>query len=220
MAITKTETKLSLKQRAYDEISRWIVQGVLKQGQPLIETELAERLNISRTPIREALRELEKEGLVEIYPRRGTFVTKLTLKEIQELFEIREALEGMAARLCAKRITEEELQKLSEKFERAQKEKDERTKEILYEQAGDSLHETILTTCGNPGIKKIIENYKTRLNRERKLAAKIPGRIESAYRDHVSIYRALKDRDPDGAEGVMRNHIAITLRSLLETFNG
>jgi len=93
----------SRRDRAYQSISGWIIRGEMAPGESLTESEVANRLNMSRTPVREALHRLEQDGLVEIKPRVGAFVRSITMKDLQEIFEVREAAEGMLSRLSALR---------------------------------------------------------------------------------------------------------------------
>lgn len=106
----------NLPLRAYEIIKGWIVNQDLGPGMKLQEDALAERLGVSRTPIREALSRLAHEGLVTMVPRRGTFVVDLTQEDIVDLYEVREAIEGMAARLAARRRTAEQLRQMQAAF--------------------------------------------------------------------------------------------------------
>ncbi|MCP4405024.1 MAG: GntR family transcriptional regulator [bacterium] len=208
----------SLKQVAYEQLGEWLIDGTLQPGEALIETELAERLEISRTPIREALQQLAQEGLVEMIPRRGAFVRRITLQDIEELFVIREAIEGIAARLAATKVDTETLEEFEERFNAADKVPDEKTRHEMYEMAGDDFHDYILQVCGNSRIKEIIETYKVLLQKERKIAAFIPGRIEASAQEHRAVLEVMKQRDTESAERMMRRHIVGTLNTILESY--
>jgi DNA-binding GntR family transcriptional regulator len=208
----------SLKHVAYEQIGQWLIDGTLQPGEALIETDLAERLGISRTPVREALHQLAQEGLVEMIPRRGAFVRRITLQDIEELFVIREAIEGVAARLAATKADPEQLRIFAELFETADKEPDEKKRQSLYEEAGDDFHDYILGSCGNTRIIEIIGTYKVLLQKERQIAAHIPGRIEQSSNEHRAILKALQQREPDLAEKAMRQHIVGTLNTILESY--
>ncbi len=208
----------SLKEIAYEHIGQWLIEGTLQPGEALIETDLAERLGISRTPVREALHQLAQEGLVEMIPRRGAFVRRITLQDIEELFVIREAIEGVAARLAATKAKPEQLRAFAEKFEAAAHEPDEIQRQEQYERIGDEFHDYILEICGNARIIEIIGTYKVLLQKERQIAAHIPGRIERSLKEHCTILEALQRQDPDLAEKTMRQHIVGTLNSMLESY--
>ncbi|MBD3309249.1 FCD domain-containing protein [candidate division KSB3 bacterium] len=218
VASANTQKGQSLKQVAYDQIGQWLLDGIFQPGEALIETELAARLGISRTPVREALQQLAQEGLVEMVPRRGAFVRRVTLQDIEELFVIREAIEGIAARLAATKADADQLQRFAELFEAADREPDETRRQTLYEEAGDDFHAYILESCGNTRIIEIIGTYKVLLQKERQIAANIPGRIDRSSQEHRAILHALQQRDPDLAERAMRQHIVGTLNSMLESY--
>jgi DNA-binding GntR family transcriptional regulator len=164
------------------------------------------------------LLQLAQEGLVEMVPRRGAFVRKISLQDIQELFEIREAIEGIATRLAATKADPERLKEIEVLFDEADKEPDEKKRRSLYDSIGDMLHDYILSVCGNKRIIEIIDTYKIVLQKERQMAASIPGRIEESLKEHRAVIEALKNRDPELAERRMRQHIVGTLNTILESY--
>lgn len=194
---TDGEIAKSLKEVAYSRIANWLIEGKLQPGEPLVESALASRLEIGRTPVREAIQKLAQEGLVEIFPRRGAFVARSSLKDIQELFEIREALEGIAARLAALRSSPDELRLIKERFDDAGREIDNEKRQAKLEEVGDDLHDLILRTCDNRWITQIINTYKLLLQRERRQAAMIPGRIDLSAQEHRAILGALISSEPE-----------------------
>ena len=207
----------SLKQIAYEKISSMILSGELRSDEELHEIALSEKLGISRTPLREAFQQLEKEGLIEVIPRKGAFLRKISVKDIQELFQVREAVEGMAARLAASKIGEEDLCRLEALFEKAGAELDSLEKSRKLEQIGDELHKVILQKCNNKRIIEILSQYKTILAYERMRAALIPIQVEDAFLDHIAILNGLR-KGPDDAEASMRNHIRKTMISLIKSY--
>ncbi len=214
MAKGKIITK-SLKQQAYEKLSTMYLKGDLKPGDPLLETELSEGLNISRTPLREAFLQLEKEGLVEIIPRKGAFVRRITLHDIQELFQIREAVEGMAAYLASTRLTEDQFNVLDRKFLAVSLQEDKLLKNQLAEEAGGMLHSIILIACDNQRIREILGSYRTLLTQERAVASSIPHQLDNAFAEHLLILENLK-KGPEEAELSMRQHIRNTLKMVME----
>jgi DNA-binding GntR family transcriptional regulator len=210
--------RASLKQLAYDTIAEWLISGRLQPGEPLLEYELADRLRISRTPVREALSQLAQEGLVSVVPRRGAFVAEISLREIKALFEIREGLESIAARLAATRADQAELTKIEALFEDADHEADQDKRLALFDAAGDGLHDYIIQVCGNPWIQKIIETNRTLLRKEKQISASIPGESDNSMKEHRLILEALEKRNPGLAEEHMRKHIISTLHGLLESY--
>lgn len=210
--------KRSLKDTAYSEIANLLIQEQLQPGEPLVEADLVDRLGLGRTPIREALLQLAKEGLVEMYPRRGAFVAKIGLKDVRELFEIREAIEGIAARSAAQTAEAEALKGFERRWEEAEGIKDPEERIRSFDAIGDELHEYILRVCDNKRIVQIINNYRLLLQRERHHAAAIPGRLEMSYREHRKILEAMLERDPEKAERMMRRHIASTAQTIAEVY--
>ena len=105
-----------LRELVFDALREAILSGTLKPGDRLMEVQLAEEMGVSRTPVREAIRKLELEGLVVMVPRKGAYVSGLSLKDAADLFEIRQSLEGLAASLAAERITDEEIKMLEDSF--------------------------------------------------------------------------------------------------------
>ncbi len=112
----KKDTPISLKEKAYTEIRRRILSGELNADAPLSEYQLADELELSRTPVREAVKRLEREGLLQSIPNRGTFVAELTVRDISEIYQVREQLEGFAARVAAETTSEESIKKLEEEI--------------------------------------------------------------------------------------------------------
>jgi DNA-binding GntR family transcriptional regulator len=208
----------SLKQQAYEHISELILEETLAPGDPLVESDLAERLGISRTPVREALHRLEQDGLVEMLPRRGSFVARLSLRDLEELFELREATEGMAARLAALRGDVGELSRLQAEFAEADREPDPERRNARYEEIGEALHDYTLRTSGNRRLQKIADSFRIQIQKERRVAASIPGRKEQSMIEHRDVLAALLRRDPEAAEKLMRKHIVSTHDSVVELF--
>jgi DNA-binding GntR family transcriptional regulator len=215
MGKEQNNNKISLKEFAYRKIGEWLIEDKLLPGEALLESDLAARLQISRTPIREALSQLAQEGLVEIIPRRGAFVARITLEDIRELFEIREALEGIAARLAATKAEQPKLEEIEGLFRSAEKQNNQKKRLELFEEAGNRMHEYIIRASDNRRIGRIIDTNRTLLRKEQHISASIPGEIENSIKEHKAILKALKGRDAHLAEELMRKHIISTLNGLL-----
>jgi DNA-binding GntR family transcriptional regulator len=208
----------SLKEIAYASIAEWIITDELETGAPLVESELAERLGMSRTPIREALHRLEQDGLVEILPRRGGIVTRLSSRDLEEFYEVREALDGMAARLAATRGNQDHWDAIDQSFRSADEEHDEQKRLEKYQSAGDHLHLHVMQASANRRLQRVNENSRFQIRRERHIVASIPGRIEQSAKEHRAILEALKRRDADDAEARMREHVVSTKESVIELY--
>ncbi len=208
----------SRRDRAYQAISGWIIRGEMAPGESLTENEVANRLNMSRTPVREALHRLEQDGLVEIKPRVGAFVRSITMKDLQEIFEVREAAEGMLSRLSALRGDVNALSELERMFRAASKAIEDDRRERLYEEAGERLHAYIARESGNSRFMRILDSLKIQIRTQQRMSRHLAGRIDRSAAEHLAVVRALKADDPDDAERAMREHIRSTRDSLFDAY--
>lgn len=210
-----SQIKRSLSVVAYDEIKTLILNLTLKPGSSLTEMWLIDRLQMSRTPIREALYRLQQEHFVELAPRKGWFVSEIKLRDIQELYVIREALEGISARHAASRISDEELQKMESYLDSL--ETLLQNDEEAVDDPGDSIHSLIFRFSGNELINEVMSIHLERLQMFHLITSSLPGRKFQSWREHREIFFALKARDGNLAEEVMRKHIRSSLDSLLQS---
>jgi DNA-binding GntR family transcriptional regulator len=191
-----------------DKLRRLVLSGEYPPGAPLPELFLAEEFEVSRTPVREALKQLENEGLVEIRPKVGTFVRIPTRREIVELFQLKESLEGLAASLLARRGPVPELDRLQrniEASERAERNGDS----AKYAELVHEFHWTIVNGSDN---SKLVEHYGRLMNQlayHRIVLETVerPARMRASIREHQSVFDAILDKDPTGAELAMRGHV-------------
>ncbi|RAS75634.1 GntR family transcriptional regulator [Priestia endophytica] len=185
-----------------------IITGDLEMGQKISEKTLSQKLNVSRTPVREALKQLEREGLVEIIPRVGTCVRKPTEKEIAELFTLKEALEGLAASEMAKRGPIPELEDLVQAMEKMEHSVRENNIDN-YVEANTTFHAAILAGAGN---SKLLFHYDLLINqlfysKFVYLTLEQPNRLEKSVQEHKRIVEAIKSQDSKVAEQLMRDHV-------------
>jgi DNA-binding GntR family transcriptional regulator len=208
---------LQLKERVYLHLKKEIVDLKLRPGQSLREAELAERLGVSKTPLREAFVQLEKDDLVRIVPYKGAVVAGYDHEDLKEIYELRELLQGACAREAAERISAEDLGELARVVrasERAVAEGDaDRLPELL-----DAFDLIIYRQTHNRRVRQLIENLQAHLQRIGKLTIGIPGRLDASVGQHAHIYEAILQRDPAEAERRMRNHIASVMADQLATF--
>jgi DNA-binding GntR family transcriptional regulator len=205
----------SLTAVAYEAIKAEILTNRLRSGDPLPLERFVEELGLSRTPLREAVLRLEKEGLVEVRPRMGTFVSHLDLREIQEMYEVRRELEGLAARLAAGRVQPERLAEVERELT-AQRLNGKVNYQALSE-AGQSLHRLIVESCGNLVLARFIRSLQDHFTRFRSLSLDIPEKILSSHREHLQILKALKQGDGEKAEKLIHEHFDHAGRFLLES---
>lgn len=195
-------------------LRQMIVTGAVQPGDMLAETALAQDFDVSRTPIREALKQLEREGLVEVRSRVGTFVRKPTQREIHEMFQLKEAFEGLAAGLLARRGPVPELVQLQENVARSQ-EAVERGDTELYSELVHEFHSTLVAGADN---HKLAEHYDLLMNqlayhRIVSQTLSLPGRLRNSVSEHQAIIDAVSSKDPLAAELVMRRHVASSSQS-------
>lgn len=206
------EDDLSLGERAYRQLRASIVQGLLPGGRKVSERGLATELGISAQPVREALRRLEREGMVVTLPRSGTVVAEVGAGQLGELGRIRAALEGVAAALAAERLDDEAMATLAMILKRMKAGTATADIEAL-DQANDEFHALIHQATGNLFLTRSLSSLRAydSLGRHRAVGS-TPRDFPKALAEHKSIVAALRRRDPALAEERMRHHI---LRSLV-----
>ncbi len=213
LSITPLDEPSSLKDHAYRRIKTAILNLELKPGEPLIEGELAERLRISKTPVRDALTELRREGLVTKIPYSGTFVSKITPEDIGEIIQIRAVLEALAARLATPLLTEAELQKLADLIALEVDAIGAGNVEFASQCNGE-FHDVIIHKVQNQRLLSILENIGDQMKRIRALSSQLQGRLRKTAQEHSLVLAALRDRDPDKAEEMLRLHMLSALMDL------
>jgi DNA-binding GntR family transcriptional regulator len=205
---------------ALNKITEAIITGEFKPGERIPEAEIARQLGISRGPLREALGRLENR-LVTRTPRVGVSVIQITEKDLQELFAVREALEGMACRNAAERITRDELDSLERLLEGHNANPKVLSPNGYYQRSpNEDFHFQIARCSRNERLEHLLMDelyYQLRLYRFQ--ASTQPGRAETAFEEHQAIFLALQARDPDKAESIMRTHIRHALQSLRPALN-
>ncbi|PKM77505.1 MAG: GntR family transcriptional regulator [Firmicutes bacterium HGW-Firmicutes-15] len=204
-----------LRELVLDAIRSAIMSGILQPRERLMEIQMAEELGVSRTPIREALRKLELEGFIVMVPRKGAYVSDLSFKDIADVFEIRAALEGLAAGLAADRITEEEL----EDMERLLVEKREAiTQNDIGKlvEVDTKFHELMYKASRNERLSSIISNLREQIQRFRLTSLSFPGRNKESLDEHKKIVEAIQSRDIQIARHVAQEHIENAENVLIE----
>jgi DNA-binding GntR family transcriptional regulator len=196
----------SLADRAYYRIRELIVSLELPPGSPISERELMERLGLGRTPVREALRALAREQLVDVYPRRGMFVAGVDVGDLAWLSEVRAVVEGCAARLAAERATKDDrdhIAALLDELGGAVGEDGERTLIDLDQR----IHRHVYRCAHNPFLEATLNEYYVLTLRIWVVALDRVARLEDAVREHRALLEAIRDADPDRAEDAMRRHV-------------
>lgn len=199
----------SLSEKLADRIRADIVKGVFSDGERLIEPKLAEIYGTSRTPIREAFRQLETEGFIEIVPRKGAIVKELTISDIDNLYAIKANLEGLAARQAVVYITDKDIGRLisvNEKFKLIFKDNEHNVVEE-YLKYNISFHNYFVKLSNNKKLIEILEGLNKNFQRFRSLLISKVDRAREAYEEHVCIIEAFRKRDAAEVEKTVRYHI-------------
>ena len=197
---------LPLRDVVFNTLRQAILTGELKPGERLMEIHLANRLGVSRTPIREAIRKLELEGLVTMIPRRGAEVAQITEKSMKDVLEVRRTLDALSAELACERISAEEeeaLKKACLNFEAAVKTKD--TKAIA--KADVAIHDIIAAATGNQRLIQLINNLAEQMYRYRFEYIKDASQHERIIEEHRIIYESILKKDKEAAAEMAKIHI-------------
>lgn len=197
---------LPLRDVVFNTLRQSILTGELKPGERLMEIHLADKLGVSRTPIREAIRMLELEGLVTMIPRRGAEVAQITEKNLREVLEVRGALDALAVELACERITEEELEQLHKACVHFEAETKKGNANRVA-QADVALHDIILAASRNEKLVQMIGNFSQQMYRYRLEYVKEEAHYETLIREHRIIYEAIRDRDKERGAKAIRLHI-------------
>ncbi|MGE5558531.1 MAG: GntR family transcriptional regulator [Bacillota bacterium] len=195
-----------LRELVFESIRDAILSGNLPPGERLMEIQLADEMGVSRTPVREALRKLELDGLVVVAPRKGAYVAGISSKDITEVFEIRGALEGLAAELAVERITEEELDQLEKILYQVASCVDSNNLEGMID-ADTHFHEMLYLASRNARLSQIVHNLREQIQRFRKFSLSSPGRMREALEEHKAIVDAIAQRNANLACQLAKEHI-------------
>lgn len=206
MTLPEKVERRSLVETAYDQLKRKIVRNELAPGAQFLEEDLALMLGMSRTPLREAAVRLEQEGFVEIVPRRGFRVTRLSKRAVREINEVLECLEIQAAeRLAARRISSHELKLLEDAVARMDTALEGEDAEA-WAQADYEFHTALIELCGNAHLTEVARNFLDKAHRFRLLT--LPLRAKPVYSNvnHAAVVEAVRRNDPQTAQDIHRAH--------------
>lgn len=197
---------VSLRKRVFDHIQNDILNGKYQPGDSLIETRLSAELGVSRTPIREAIRQLELEDLVQTIPNKGAIVKGISPQDIKDIYTIRMMIEGLAARWAAEKITPEELKELREALEF----------EEFYTMKNDvahlgkydfKFHDIIFKASKSKPLMHTLSTFHHYVQRARNASFETPGRALKALEEHRNIYNAIAAGDAERAEKLTTEHV-------------
>ena len=209
------ERHQTLREKILETIRDAILKGTLKPGERVSEPELAERFGISRTPIREAFRQLESEGYLEVVPRKGAVVASLSERDVVEFYSIKSILEGHAARIAAERMSERDLERLeaiNAKLEQIAADGDIKA----FFRVHNEFHELFIKASGNDKLAELINQLVLKFNRLRLASLAQPGRMNISVQEHRKIIEAFRQHDGDKAENLVRHTATIGAEVLIQ----
>ena len=201
------ETRSLEKEKAYERLLDLILRGGVAPDEALAERRLAETLGLGRTPVREAIKDLVREGVLEAHPTRGTFVRQLSLQDVQEIYQVRYAIEGLAAFLAAERGPSQALVDFGPRFAAAIAAPKETDAAALYDQ-GAAFHLEIFHCAGNRNLLEIYRPIRLRFRIALGMPRhRDPERVFQSAREHLEILRAIEARDGELAQKLICDHL-------------
>lgn len=208
------DASIPLRDVVFQTLREYIIKGKLKPGERLREISLADQLGVSRTPVREAIHKLEREGLVDLLPRRGALVAKMTEKKIRDVLEIREVLEVLAGHLACENINEDQLnhlRELAEEFKNSLQSADENKQAELDE----SFHQHIYQAANNKLLVQMLHTLREKMYLYRLAYIKDEDSHGTLIKEHESIINALAEGNNKKVEEYMKEHIQNQAQSII-----
>ena len=205
-----------LRELVCEHIRQAIIDGTFSPGERLMEIQLADEMGVSRTPVREAIRKLELEGFVVMIPRRGTYVANISIKDINDVYEIRICLDVLAAGLAAERITEEELEDLKKLLVEIGTHVADYNLEKIVE-VDTAFHDILYTASRNERLRNIISNLREQITGIRGTSMNYPGRLADTMAEHRLLVERIAARDVEGAQAAARVHLENAEQTLLKS---
>lgn len=204
----------SLEEQVYSALEEDILSAKYAAGEALTELSLTRSLGVSRTPVRAALHRLAEEGLVSITPNKGAVVVGVSREDLVSIYDVRTRLEGLASRLAAEAITDEELSDLREALELQEFYISRKDAEHLRE-LDTKFHYIIYKASGNRPLLKILGDLHKNIKMYRKRSLSVPGRLEQSVNEHREIYEAIAKGDSELADELTSRHVRSALENIL-----
>lgn len=206
---------MNLSTQAYEQLRHDILNGVIAPSDALYEVHLAERLGMSRTPVREALKALAQEGYLEELPGRGYTVPRRSLDDLREFFELREVLEGAATRYAALRASAEEVERLRALCDAYRQETDQEAWNLL----GTAFHDVIIQACRNRRLQTFLDSLNAQIQLSRRPVVQTsPQWRKAAIEDHLAILHAIEAREEMAAQRAAAEHVRHSYATTLRAF--
>ena len=204
---------ISLRGKVFDKIREDILKGRYKKGDELVECTIGKELGVSRTPVREAIRQLELEGLVQLIPNKGAFVTGISSKDVMDMYQIRAKLEGLCAAMAAENITKEQLEEMEEAVYLSDFHADKGNYEQVCQQDG-RFHQLLYQASGSGILAHTLSDFHEYLQRVRMASVKFRMRARPSNSEHKTILEAIRTKDTKRAEEAAYLHIRNTMENL------
>ncbi len=214
--------KSTLHMQIADRLREMIMTGQLKEGDKINENELCASMGISKTPLREALRVLSVEGLISLVPNRGSFVTKPTIDEIKEMFEVMSVLEGVCARAAAGKMNAAALDTVEALHARLEQEYTTRDQKE-YIRVNNQYHKFIQQLAGNRTLNQIVNGLREKILLYRFQSLNLPGRFDDSIKEHRELLEAFRQKAAQRAERIMKKHLknqSLALEKLADDMAG
>ncbi len=215
--IFKVEKRSILVEQVANQMREAIKSGKLKSGDRLIETDIANNMQIGRNAVREAIRYLEKEGLVTTAPFKGAHVTIPNIDEIDQMFEVMSGLEGMCARLAAQKMTNRDLRKIESLHAELEKHY-AKMDHKAYLKTNWTFHEFIQKLSKNKVLNETANGLRQKILLHRQSQLYQPNRFEASIQEHREILAAFRKKDPELAENAMKKHLLRQGQALLKSY--
>ena len=203
----------SLSNRVFQKLRDDILNGVYKENDELREITLGKELGVSRTPVREALRQLELEGLVKIIPNKGTYVTGISTKDVQDIYKIRSLLEGLCARWATEHIDQKGIDKLEEIIMLSEFHSKKESSDQMVVLDG-KFHEILYKSCNSRMLEHVLSDFLHYVQMTRDQSVKKENRVEKSIEEHKAILEAIKNKDGDLAEKLANEHMIHVMDNL------
>ena len=206
----------SLRGKVFEKLREDILSGVYKENEALREITIGEELGVSRTPVREALRQLELEGLVRIIPNKGAYVTGITSKDVKDIYKIRSMLEGLCARWATKNITEEQTIELEEivLLSEFHLQKQEKEKILQVSELDGKFHKVLYEASDSRILEHMLSDFHKYVKMARMMSVGDKNRAAESVKEHKQILEAIKQKDADKAEILANQHIMNVMANL------
>ena len=203
----------SLRGKVFEKLRNDILRGKYKKGDELVECTIGKEMGVSRTPVREAIRQLELEGLVQLIPNKGAFVTGISSKDVMDMYLIRAKLEGLCAAMAAEHVTEEQLEKMEETILLSDFQVEKGNFEQVCQQDGE-FHKLLYEASGSRILAHTLLDFHQYLQRVRMASVRQRKRTQPSTREHKEILEAIRKKDASAADRAAYQHIVNTIENL------